>query len=116
MNKWSKEARRPNLTTRGAGLTVDNPGHPPQPEQDEEANAIKRVLLGNVDDIQHERHDDHHPVKHLKLVVEELASVGVDLSCQLHHEEGEQSQAQVMEHLCGSEDGAEPWISPHEAL
>lgn len=69
--------------------TINDPGHPPQSEQNEQAHAIKGVFFGDVHDIQDKGHDHDDPIKHLKLVVEKLEPKGVQLEAQLHHEEGE---------------------------
>lgn len=79
--------------------TVYDPGHPPQPQQDQKTHAIKGVLTGNVNNVQDEGHHHHNPIKHLKLVLEKLQLVGVQLHEQLHHEEGQEGQAEVVEHL-----------------
>lgn len=86
-------------TTSGGSLTVDYPGHPPEPEEDQEAHAIKGIFTGDIHNVQDEGHNHHQPVKHLKLVMEELQLVSKELPSQLHHEEGEKSQTQVVEHL-----------------
>lgn len=70
-------------------LTIDNPGYPPQPEQDQQAHAIESILSGDVHNVQDEGNHHHNPIKHFKLVLEEVQAVGKDLPCQLHHEEGE---------------------------
>lgn len=82
-----------------ASHTINDPGHPPQPEQDEQAHAVKGIFVGDVHDIQDEGHDYNDPIEHLKLVVEKLEPKRVQLKTQLHHEEGEQRQAEVVKHL-----------------
>lgn len=79
--------------------TINDPGHSPQPEQDDQAHTIKGIFFGDVHDIQDERHDHNNPIKHLELVVEKLQLKSVQLKAQLHHEEGEQRQAEVVKHL-----------------
>lgn len=87
-------------TTSGGSLTVDYPGHPPEPEEDQEAHrGVKSIFTGCIHNIQDEGHNHYQPVKHLKLVMEELQLVSKELPSQLHHEEGEKSQTQVVEHL-----------------
>lgn len=80
-------------------LTVDDSGHPPESQQDEETHPIEGVLMEDEDDVQHEGNDHHQTVKHLKLVVKELQAVSKQLTGQLHHEEREEGQAQVVKHL-----------------
>lgn len=79
--------------------TINDPGHPPQPEQDEQACGVKGVFLWDVHNIQDEGHNHDDCIKHLKLVVEKLEPIRVQLKAQLHHEEGKQRQAEVMKHL-----------------
>lgn len=80
-------------------LTVDDPGHPPQSQQDKETHPIEGVLVENEDNVQHEGHHHHQTIKHFKHVMEELQAVSKQLPCQLHHEEREKRQAEVMKHL-----------------
>lgn len=80
-------------------LTVDNSGHPPESQQDEETHRIKGVLVEDEDDVQHEGNHHHQTVKHLKLVLKEFQAEGVQLTSQFHYEECENSQAQVVKHL-----------------
>lgn len=79
--------------------TINDPGHSPQPEQDEQAHAIKGVFFRDVHDIQDEGHDHDDRIKHFKPVMEKLEPKRVQLKGQLHYEEGEQRQAEVVKHL-----------------
>lgn len=80
-------------------LTVDNPGYPPESEQDQKTYPIKGVLMEDEDNVQDERHYHHKTIKHLKFVQEEFQAVCKHLPSQLQHEEGENSQAQVVKNL-----------------
>lgn len=80
-------------------LTVNDPGYSPESQQDEETHSIKDVFEEDDDDVQDKGHQHHQSVKHLKLVLEELQAKREQLRNQLHHEEGEQGQAQVVKHL-----------------
>lgn len=80
-------------------LTVDNPGHPPESQQDEETHPIKGVFMEDEHNVQHEGGHHHQSIKHLKLVLKELQAVSIQLPGQLHHEECEERQAQVVKHL-----------------
>lgn len=51
------------------------------------------------DNVQDKGHHHHQSVKHLKLVLEELQAKRIQLPNQLHHEESEQGQAEVVKHL-----------------
>lgn len=55
--------------------------------------------MEDEDDVQHKGNDHHKTIKDLKLVLKELHAVGIQLSSQLYHEEGEESQAQVVKNL-----------------
>lgn len=55
--------------------------------------------MEDEDNVQDEGHHHHQTIKYLKLVVEKLQAVSKELPSQLHHEECEKSQAQVMKHL-----------------
>lgn len=68
--------------------TVDNPGHTPQPQQDQQPDSFKLVLPKDEDDVEDERHDDNDPVQHFKLVVEELPAVDKDFKPHLNQEDG----------------------------
>lgn len=80
-------------------LTVDNPGYPPESEQDQKTYPIKGVLMEDEDNVQDERHYHHKTIKHLKFVQEEFQLVCKHLPSQFQHEEGENSQAQVVKNL-----------------
>lgn len=80
-------------------LTIDYSGHPPESQQDEKTNPIKRVFMEEEGNIQHKGHNHHQTVKHLKLVIKKLQAISKKLPSQLHHEERHQSQAQVMKDL-----------------
>lgn len=96
----------------GVSLTVDDSGHPPESQQDEETHCIKRVFVKDEDDVHDEGHHHHQAVKHLKLVMQKLQAVREDLPSQLHHEEREQREAEVMKHL----QGHDLLVAPHEGL
>lgn len=55
--------------------------------------------MEDENNIQHKGHHHHKTIKHFKRVLEELKAVGKQLPSQLHHEEGKNSQAQVVKHL-----------------
>jgi len=80
-------------------LTVNNPGHPPESQQDEETHPIKGIFMEDEDNVQQEGHHHHHTIKHLKLVLKELHLVSKQLPKQFHHKEGEKCQAQVVKYL-----------------
>lgn len=80
-------------------LTVDNSGHSPESQQDEETHPIKGVLMEDEYDVQHEGQHHNHTIKHFELVLEELQAIRKQLPSQLHHEECEKGQAQVVKHL-----------------
>lgn len=80
-------------------LTVNDSGHPPETKQNQEAHAVEGVLAEDEDDVQHKGQHHHYAVKHLKPVLEELQAVRKQLTDQLHHEERQKCQAQVVEHL-----------------
>ncbi len=80
-------------------LTINDSGHPPESQQDEETHPIKGVLMEDEDNVQHEGNHNHETIKHLKLVLKKLQAVSKKLTSQLHHEECENSQAQVVKHL-----------------
>lgn len=84
-------------------MTIDDPRHPPQTQHDEQTHPVEGVLVEDEGDVQHEGQHHHEPVKYLKLMLEELQAIRVQFSSQLHHEEREQSEAQVVEHLSGEE-------------
>lgn len=83
----------------GVQLTVDYPGHSPKPQQDEETHPIKGIYVEDEDNVQDEGHQYHQSIEHLKLVLKKLQAKCIQLPYQLHHEEGEKGQAQVVEHL-----------------
>lgn len=80
-------------------LTIDDSGHPPETQQDQEAKTIEGVFVKDEDNVQQKGNHHDKTVKHLKLVIEELKAVGVQLPHELHHEKGEKSQAEVVENL-----------------
>lgn len=82
-------------------LTIDDSGHSPETQQDEEAEAIKGVLVEDEHNVQHEGNDHDQTVKHLKLVLEKLPAVGVEFAEELHHEKGQEGQAEVVKNLQG---------------
>lgn len=80
-------------------LTIDDSSHPPESQQDKETHPIKGILMEDEHNVQDKGNHHHGSIKHLKLVMKELNAVSVELTNQLHHEEWEKSQAQVVEHL-----------------
>lgn len=68
--------------------TVDNPGHAPQPQENQEPDGFKLVLPEDEDDVEDEGHDDNDPVQHFKLVVEEFPAVDEDFEPHLNQEDG----------------------------
>lgn len=83
----------------GVLLTINNSGHPPEPQQDEETYPIKSILVEDENNVQHKGNDHHQTVEHLKLVLEKLQVVSKQLTSQLYHEESKKSQAQVVKDL-----------------
>lgn len=83
------------------GHTVDDPGHAPQPEQDEQAQSLELVLLEHEDDVEDKRNHHDDGVQDFKLVVEELQAENKYFEGNLHHKEGQDGYAQVVEHLEG---------------
>lgn len=69
--------------------TIDDSGHPPETQQDEETNPIEGVLAEDQNNVQHKGNYHHHTIKHLKLVVEKLSAVSKHFAGQLHHEKGQ---------------------------
>ena len=53
-------------------LTVDDPGHPPQPEQNQQPQCLKLMLPEQEDNIKNEGNHHHNGIQDLKLVVKEL--------------------------------------------
>lgn len=80
-------------------LTVDDSGHPPQTQQDEETNAIKGVLVEDENNVQHKGNHHYQSIKNLKFVLEKLPAIGEKFTEELHHEKGQKSQAEVVENL-----------------
>lgn len=80
-------------------LTIDNSGHPPESQQDEESYPIKGVLVEDENNVQHKGNYHHQTIEHLKPVLEKLQVVSKQLTSQLHQEECQKSQAQVVKHL-----------------
>lgn len=80
-------------------LTIDDSGHPPETQQDQEAEAVEGVLVEDEDNIQHKRNHHDQTIKHLKFVVEELPAIGEEFPHELHHEKGQKSQAEVVKNL-----------------
>lgn len=68
--------------------TVDDPGHPPEPQEDQEPHGLKLVLPEDEDNVEDEGHDDNDRIQHLKLVVEELPAVDKDFKPHLNQEDG----------------------------
>lgn len=68
-------------------LTVNNSGHPPEPQQNEETYSIKGVLMEDENNVQHEGNYHHQTIEHLKLVLKKLQAVSEQLTSQLYHEE-----------------------------
>lgn len=68
--------------------TIDNPGHPPQPQEYQEPNSFKLVLSEDEDNIKDERHNNNNAVQHFKLVVEELPAVDKDFKPHLNQKDG----------------------------
>lgn len=54
------------------GHTVDDAGHPPQPEQNQQAESLKLVLLEQEDEVEDEGNHHHNGIQDFKLVVKEL--------------------------------------------
>ena len=54
------------------GHTIDDPGYPPQPEQDQQSQSLEFMLPEQEDDVEDEGNDHHDGVQDLKLVVKEL--------------------------------------------
>ena len=84
------------------GHTVDDPGHPPQPQQDEQAQSLELMLPEHEDDVEDERNHNDDGVQDFKLVVEELQAENEYFKGNLHHKEGQDDYAQVVEHLKGT--------------
>lgn len=70
-------------------LTIDDSGHPPETQQDEETNSIKGVLMEDKNNVQHKGNYHHQTIKHLKLVLKKLSAVSKHFTSQLHHEKGQ---------------------------
>lgn len=68
--------------------TIDDPGHAPQPQQDQEPDSFKLVLSEEEDDVEDERHDDDDAVQHFELVVEELPAIDEDFKAHFNQEDG----------------------------
>lgn len=95
----------PQYHQAAASLTIDDSGHPPETQQDQEAKAIKGVLMEDEDDVQHKGNHHDKTIKHLKFVIEELPAIGEEFPHQLHHEEGQKSQAEVVKNLRKAKQG-----------
>lgn len=80
-------------------LTIDDSGHPPETQQDEETKAIKGVLVEDEYNVQHKGNHHYQTIKHLKFVLEKLPAIGVKFTEELHHEKGQKSQAEVVKNL-----------------
>lgn len=80
-------------------LTVDDPGHPPQPEQNQQAQSLELMLLEQDDDVEDERNHDDDRVQDFKLVVEELPTENKYFKENLYHKEGQDGDTYVVEHL-----------------
>lgn len=87
------------LVIAAPSLTIDDSGHPPETQQDQESKAVEGVFVEDEDNVQHKGNHHDKTVKHLKFVIEELPAIGVELPHELHHEKGKKSQAQVVENL-----------------
>lgn len=79
--------------------TVDDPGHTPQPQQNQEPHSFKLMLPKEEDEVKDERHDDNDAVQHFKLVVEELPAVNKDFKPHFNQEDGENGKGEVVENL-----------------
>lgn len=67
----------PSATWVHRGRTVDDPGHPPQPEQNQQAESFELVLVEQEDHVEDEGDHHHDGVQDFKLVVEELQAEDV---------------------------------------
>lgn len=67
-----RPASCPSVAWEDRGHTVDDPGHPPQPEQNQQAKSLKLVLLEQEDKVEDEGNHHHKGIQDFKLVVKEL--------------------------------------------
>lgn len=84
------------------GHTIDDPGYPPQPEQDQQSQSLEFMLPEQEDDVEDEGNDHHDGVQDLKLVVKELQAEDQYFKENLRHEKGQYSKAHIVEHLKGT--------------
>lgn len=83
--------------------TIDNSGHSPQSEEDEESKGLKLVLPEQEDNVEDKRHDDNNGIQDFKLVVEEFPAVDKEFKGHLHQKESQDGKAQVVEDLEGTQ-------------
>lgn len=88
-----------SATQECRGRTVDDPGHPPQPEQNQQFKSLKLMLPEQENDVENKGNHDDNRVQDFKLVMEELQAENKYFKGNFYHKEGQDGNAHEVEHL-----------------